>query len=71
MRFQDKVAIITGAASGMGLLTAQNLCKEGAKVLLTDINRESVETAASEICANGGEAIGVQVDVRNYEQVQY
>jgi len=70
MRFQDKVAIITGAASGMGLLTAQNLCKEGAQVVLTDINQESVESAAAAIRGSGGEAIGLPVDVRRYEQVE-
>ena len=70
MRFKDKVAIITGAASGMGLLTAQNLVKEGAKVVLTDINRDVTEAAVAELRMDGGEAIGVQVDVRVYEQVQ-
>jgi dihydroanticapsin dehydrogenase len=70
MRFKDKTAIVTGAASGMGLLTAQNLCKEGAKVVLTDINREAVESAAEKIRQNGGEAIGLPVDVRCYEQVE-
>jgi NAD(P)-dependent dehydrogenase (short-subunit alcohol dehydrogenase family) len=70
MRFKDKVAIITGAASGMGLLTAQNLIKEGAKVVLTDINREEVEAAAAGLCREGGEAVGLSVDVRCYEQVE-
>ncbi len=70
MRFKDQVAIITGAASGMGLLTAKNLCQEGAKVVLTDINREAVESAAGEIRQKGGQAIGLGVDVRCYEQVE-
>ncbi len=70
MDFKDRVAIITGAASGMGLLTAQELVKEGARVLLTDVNKEAVETAAEDIRKNGGEAISLQVDVRNYEQVK-
>lgn len=70
MRFQNQVAIISGAASGMGLLAARNLSEEGAKVVLTDINLEAVETAADEICRNGGEAIGLQVDVRSYDEVE-
>ena len=70
MSFNDKVAIITGAASGMGLLSAQELAKDGAKVLLTDVNAEAVEAAAEAIRRNGGEAIGLQVDVRKYEQVK-
>lgn len=69
MNFQGKTAIITGAASGMGLLTAQNLVKEGAKVVLTDINQDAVETAALEMRKNGFHATGIQADVRNYEQV--
>jgi NAD(P)-dependent dehydrogenase (short-subunit alcohol dehydrogenase family) len=69
MRFQDKTAIISGAASGMGLLSAQSLCREGAKVVLTDVNREAVEAAAEDLRGTGAEAIGVQVDVRSYEQV--
>jgi len=70
MRFEGKVAIITGAASGMGLLSAQKLVEEGAKVVLVDVNSEAVSLAAEGIRKNGGEAIGVQADVRNYEQVE-
>lgn len=70
MRFANRTAIVTGAASGMGLLTAQCLAKEGAKVLLTDVNEEAVQQAAAESCEQGGEAIGVKVDVRDYDQVK-
>ena len=70
MRFKDKVAIVTGAASGMGLLTAQRLAEEGAKVVLTDVNKDAVDAAAEEIRKKGGEAVGLQVDVRSYEQVK-
>ena len=70
MRFKDNVAIVTGAASGMGLLTAQRLAEEGAKVVLTDVNKVAVEAAAEEIRKKGGDAVGVQVDVRNYGQVK-
>lgn len=71
MRFRDKVAVISGAASGMGLLSAQQLAEEGAKVVLTDVNTESVQAAAEAIRNNGGEAIRLSVDVRNYEQVAH
>ena len=47
--FAGKTAIVTGAASGMGLLTAQCLAKEGANVLMLDINAEQVEACAREI----------------------
>jgi NAD(P)-dependent dehydrogenase (short-subunit alcohol dehydrogenase family) len=70
MRFKNKVAIVTGAASGMGLLSAQILAKEGAKVILTDINHTAVLSAAEKINQKGGEAVGMQVDVRNFEQVK-
>ena len=70
MRFEGRVAIITGAASGMGLLSAQKLAEEGAKAVLTDVNAGAVSLAAEDIRKNGGEAIGIQVDVRNYAQVK-
>ncbi len=70
MRFKDRVAIITGAASGMGLLAAQKYAREGAKVVLTDVNREAAEAAAEGIRKTGAEAIGSVVDVRHYDQIK-
>ena len=70
MRFKDKVAIVTGAASGMGLLTSQRFAEEGAKVMLTDVDRAAVTEAAEEIRENGGVAVAVEVDVRCYDQVK-
>lgn len=71
MDFPDKTAIISGAASGMGLLCAQRLAEEGARVVLTDVNQEAAEAAAEGICQSGGEAVALTVDVRNYAQVKY
>jgi len=70
MSFKDRVAIISGGASGMGLLAAQNLCAEGAKVVLADVNKAAAEDAAASIRANGGDAFGVEVDVRDFGQVE-
>ncbi|MBP8954889.1 MAG: SDR family oxidoreductase [Armatimonadetes bacterium] len=70
MRFEGRVAVISGAASGMGLLTGQRLAAEGARVVLTDVNESAVQAAAQGICDSGGEAIGLQVDVRCYDQVK-
>jgi len=70
MRFKGRTAIVTGAASGMGLLTAQRFAEEGARVVLTDVNEDAVRTAAEEIHEKGGESAGVRVDVRCYEQIE-
>ncbi len=66
MGFEGKVAIITGAASGMGLLTAQRLAADGAKVILTDVDKEKAEACAAEL----RQAVGVKVDVRNYAEIE-
>jgi NAD(P)-dependent dehydrogenase (short-subunit alcohol dehydrogenase family) len=68
--FTGKVAIVTGAASGMGLLSAQNLAAGGAKVVLTDVNDEALQAAVAGICAKGGQALGRLCDVRDYSQVE-
>ncbi len=52
MRLKDKVAIVTGAASGMGASTARIFAREGAKVVLTDLNDKDGKAVASEIGAN-------------------
>lgn len=70
MKLSDRVAIVSGAASGMGLLAAQRFAQQGARVVLTDINEEAVIEAAERIRAEGGEAIGLRVDVRCFDQVQ-
>lgn len=70
MRFKDNVAIVTGAASGMGRLSARRYAEEGAKVVIADVNLDGAETAAEEIRGKGGEATGLEVDVRSYDQVK-
>ena len=64
MSFKNKIAIVTGAASGIGLLTAQNLGRLGAKVVLTGVDAEQAQQAADQIRNDGDEAIGIEVDVR-------
>lgn len=70
MEFSNKTAIITGAASGMGLLSAQKLAEQGARVILTDVNLDAAQEAAENIRKNGGEATALAVDVRDYAQVK-
>lgn len=63
MRLLEKVALITGAASGLGKETAILFAKEGAKVILTDINQENGLKAVELINSNGGEATFIKHDV--------
>ena len=62
-RLNGKVAIVTGAAQGIGRAIASRLADEGAKVALADIQFDSAERAASEIRADGAAAIAVALDV--------
>lgn len=63
MRLKGKVAIITGAGSGMGAASAQLFAREGAKVVATDINAETVQAVVAKITEAGGEAIAIKHDV--------
>lgn len=66
-RLNNKVAIITGAASGQGAVEAKLFAEEGAKVVATDLNEAKLEDVVAEIKASGGEAIGVKHDVASAE----
>ncbi len=70
MDFQNKTAISTGAASGMGFLFAKNFAALGGNVLLCDVNEEGLEKCTAEINAMGkGTAASCLCDVRDYRQV--
>lgn len=70
MNFTGKTAISTGAASGMGLLFAQNFAHYGGDVVLCDVNEAVLTDKVKEINQKGkGKAIGMVCDVRDYEQV--
>ena len=70
MDFSGKCAISTGAASGMGLLFAENFASLGGTVVLCDVNEAMLSEKVGEINAkNQGKAIGVICDVRDYNQV--
>ena len=69
--FRGQTAVITGAASGMGLCTSKTLAAAGANVFMCDINAEGVEKAAAEINALGrGRAYAVVADVRKFEDAE-
>ncbi len=69
MRLKDKVAIVTGAASGIGKEIATVYVREGAKVAIADINQAAADAAARELDASGKRAIGVAMDVTDEKQV--
>jgi 3-hydroxybutyrate dehydrogenase len=70
MRLKDKVAVITGAASGIGKEIAVIFAREGAKVAIADLDQNAADATAREIDSTGQRAIGVAMDVSNEEQVE-
>ena len=70
MRFENRTAIITGAASGMGLCASQEMAKEGAIVYMVDVNEARVTELAQEIVSAGGHAVPCPCDVRDFDQIQ-
>ena len=70
LRLKDKVAIVTGAGRGIGLVTAQTFAREGAKVALCDLDMPEVEAATAQIKQSGGEAMAVQTNTAHRASVQ-
>jgi glucose 1-dehydrogenase len=70
MRLANKVAIITGAGSGIGRATAQRFAVEGAKVVVADINPESGAETVAAVKEQGGKATYLAVDTSSYENVE-
>jgi 3-hydroxybutyrate dehydrogenase len=68
-KLDGKVALITGAASGLGKAIAELYAKNGAAVAIADINQQAADAAAAEIKAAGGKAIGIEMDVTNEDAV--
>jgi NAD(P)-dependent dehydrogenase (short-subunit alcohol dehydrogenase family) len=68
--FENKVALVTGAGSGMGLAAAQAFAAEGALVALADINETAARTAAERLVAAGHKAIAIPCDVTDEGQVK-
>jgi NAD(P)-dependent dehydrogenase (short-subunit alcohol dehydrogenase family) len=67
--FHGRVAVVTGAGSGMGLATAQAFAESGAAVVLADSNEQPLRTAAAELTSAGHQALDVGCDVSDEAQV--
>ena len=70
MRLEGKIAAVTGGGSGMGKAISQAYAREGARVVVADLNLDAARGVADQISAGGGEAIPIQADVRNQAQAQ-
>ena len=68
-RFESKIVIVTGAASGIGEKTAKKFANEGAKVVIADINKETGSIVADQIKKNNGEALFVETNVAEFISV--
>ena len=70
MRLENRVAVVTGAASGIGKEIARIYLREGAKVAIADLNQAGADAAAAELGGSDRRAIGVAMDVTSEEQVE-
>ncbi len=68
--FANRVALVTGAASGMGLATAKAFAEAGASVVLADWNEEAAQAAAKQLAAQGHKVLAIGCDVSNDAQVE-
>lgn len=70
MKLENKVAIVTGAASGMGKAIAEGYAAEGAKVVVSDLNLAGAKQVVEGIISNGGTAYAIETNVTNDEDLQ-
>jgi NAD(P)-dependent dehydrogenase (short-subunit alcohol dehydrogenase family) len=70
MRLANRIALVTGAANGIGEASARRLAADGAKVVLTDVEKDNLARVASSIQEAGGEALTYELDVRSRHQIQ-
>ena len=68
--FKDRVAVVTGAASGIGLATSTRFAEAGMKVVMADIQEDALQTAVNQMSGAGHDVTGVATDVTRYEQIE-
>jgi len=69
-RLTNKVAIVSGAANGIGRAISEMFAEEGARVLVTDIDEEAAEAVAVEISKFGGQTASCRVDIGNRKEIE-
>lgn len=70
MEVKDKIVIITGAGSGIGKATAMHFAKNGATVVVSDINLEKAQKVSDEVVTNGGKSLPIKANVAKFEEVE-
>ena len=70
MELKDKIALVTGGAQGIGKIVGEDLARQGAHVILGDVNLEGAQASAAEIKDNGGSASAVELNVTDADGVQ-
>lgn len=70
MEVKDKIVIITGAGSGIGKASAMHFAKNGATVVVSDINLEKAQEVSDEIVTNGGKSFPIKANVAKFEEVE-
>jgi NAD(P)-dependent dehydrogenase (short-subunit alcohol dehydrogenase family) len=68
---EGRVAVVTGAASGIGFATAARFAREGMRVVLADVERDSLEAAVSKLQREGHDVLGVPTDVSQWDAIQH
>jgi NAD(P)-dependent dehydrogenase (short-subunit alcohol dehydrogenase family) len=69
--FEGRVAVVTGAASGIGLATATRFAQLGMRVVLADVERDALVEAVSKLQSQGHEVLGVETDVRELDAIEH
>ena len=70
MEVKDKIVIVTGAGSGIGKATAIHFAKNGAIVVVSDINLEKAQKVSDEVVTNGGKSLPIKANVAKFEEVE-